>query len=218
MNIFTRIVSNPTFKRFLLLLLLFTLFTIISAFSYATAISDSISNSLFRLHVVSNSPSSEDQHLKYLVRDNILQYINEHSDDFSCKDDILLFANNNIDEIQRIANNTLYSNGSAHSANVQVGNFRFPTKQYGEITLPPGFYDALKVEIGDAVGSNWWCVMFPPLCFVDISSGVVVPDSSRDFMKDNLSEEEYRLISHDSADIRVKFMVVEVFQNIWARI
>ena len=69
-----------------------------------------------------------------------------------------------------------------YSIKINIGNFEFPTKDYGDISLPAGYYDALRVEIGEAKGRNWWCVMFPPLCFVDVSSGVV-PDESKEFMK-----------------------------------
>lgn len=80
--------------------------------------------------------------------------------------------------------------------------------------FPLGFYDALKIEIGEAKGQNWWCVMFPPLCFVDVSSGIV-PDESKSIIKDNLSKEEYSIISEDSGnDINFKFKLIEFLQNI----
>ena len=79
--------------------------------------------------------------------------------------------------------------------------------------MPAGFYDALKVEIGEAKGRNWWCVMFPPLCFVDISSGIV-PEESKADLKNNLSDEEYSLISNDSDyGIKFKFKLLEMFAN-----
>ena len=99
-------------------------------------------------------------------------------------------------------------NGYGYPVNIDIGNFEFPTKTYGDISLPAGYYDALKVEIGNASGQNWWCVMFPPLCFVDVSSGVV-PDESKQIMQDNLSDEEYELISdNDSRDIKFKFSLI----------
>ena len=79
--------------------------------------------------------------------------------------------------------------------------------------MPAGFYDALKVEIGEAKGRNWWCVMFPSLCFVDISSGIV-PEESKEDLKNNLSDEEYSLISNDSDyGIKFKFKLLEMFAN-----
>ena len=91
--------------------------------------------------------------------------------------------------------------------------FAFPTKTYGDISFPSGFYDALKIEIGKAKGQNWWCVMFPPLCFVDVTSGIV-PEESKDTIKENLSQEEYDLLSKNNEAINFKFKIVETFQNI----
>ena len=100
-----------------------------------------------------------------------------------------------------------------YNVNIKIGNFEFPTKQYGDIALPAGFYDALRVEIGQAEGRNWWCVMFPSLCFVDISSGVV-PDYSKEELHNALSEEEYSIISNNSDnEIKFKFKLIEFFAN-----
>ena len=97
---------------------------------------------------------------------------------------------------------------------MQIGDATFPTKTYGDISLPAGNYDALKVKIGKADGQNWWCVMFPPLCFVDVSSGIV-PDSSKEELRENLNEEEYDLISENNdQEINFKFKLVEFFQNL----
>ena len=109
--------------------------------------------------------------------------------------------------------NTIKEEGYDYCVNINIGNFEFPTKDYGDISLPAGYYDALRVEIGEAKGRNWWCVMFPPLCFVDISSGVV-PDESKEFMKNNLSEEEFALVSNQSDnEIQFKFKLLEFFAN-----
>lgn len=84
-----------------------------------------------------------------------------------------------------------------------------------EISLPSGNYDSLNVRIGNAIGQNWWCVMFPPLCFVDVSSGIV-PDSSKEQLKSTLSDEEYLLISKNDAsskDIQIKFKIVELLNS-----
>ncbi len=97
---------------------------------------------------------------------------------------------------------------------LKFGNFSFPTKSYGDISLPSGFYDALRIKIGNASGQNWWCVMFPPLCFVDVSSGIV-PDDSKEAIKKDLSDEEFSLISNneDNSEISFKFKLIEFFQN-----
>ena len=212
-----KFIKNLHLKRFFLLLFLLILFIIVSAFSYVNAISSHIADNLFRLHVIANSNEDFDQNLKYIVRDSIIEYINTLSQNLNSKEEIIASAQNNIKEIQKIAQKTIYENGYNYSANVEIGNFNFPTKKYGDISLPAGFYDALKIEIGEAKGENWWCVMFPPLCFVDTTSGIV-PDSSKEFMKENLSEEEFRLISENSTEMQFKFKVVEVFNTFSANL
>ena len=182
--------------------------------SYVNAVSNNISSSVFRLHVIANSDSVEDQSLKYKVRDKILEYTNTLIDVNSIsKEDIINIANQNIDILKSIAQNTVYENGFNYNVNISIGNFYFPTKYYGDISLPAGYYDALRVEIGNAKGQNWWCVMFPPLCFVDVTSGIV-PDDSKENLQENLPGEEYDLISSDSEEIQFKFKLVEIFENL----
>lgn len=213
MKKYLNFISISNIKRLLLLLLLLFIYTFICAFSYVSAVSTDIQDSVFRLHVIANSDSSEDQNLKYIVRDKVLEYINSISGNESSKEDVINLAKANINEIQKIAENTINENGYNYSVKLNIGNFAFPTKTYGDISFPAGFYDALKIEIGEAKGQNWWCVMFPPLCFVDVTSGVV-PEESKEVIKENLSEEEYELLSENSNDINFKFKIVEMFQNI----
>lgn len=203
---------NSKIKRFILLTLLLILYILVSAISYTNAVCSDIQESVFRLHVIANSDSSEDQNLKYIVRDSVIEYINEISNNASSKDEVILIAQEHLSEIENIALQTIKDNGYNYPVKVSIGNFAFPSKKYGDITLPPGYYDALKIEIGEATGQNWWCVMFPPLCFVDVTSGVV-PDESKEVMKNNLSEEEYDLISGNGTDVEIKFKIVEVLQN-----
>lgn len=210
-----KIIQSSIFKRFLILLILLFVYTIICAFSYVNAVSSNIESSVFRLHVIANSNSKEDQDLKYIVRDNILKYINDISKTATSKEEVINIAQNKINTIKEIAQKTVYENGYNYEVNVKIGNFAFPTKHYGDISFPAGFYDALRVEIGSASGQNWWCVMFPPLCFVDVSSGVV-PEESKEFLQESLSSEEYSLLSENenSNDMNFKFKIVELFQNI----
>ena len=212
MKIITKILSNSKIKRFCLLILLLILYIFISAISYTNAVCSDISQNVFRLHIIANSDSEQDQNLKYIVRDKVLSYISKISKGASTKEEVVKIVQSNLNEIQSIAIKTIQENGFNYSVTVEVGNFSFRIKKYGDITLPPGYYDALRIKIGDAAGHNWWCVMFPPLCFVDVTSGIV-PDESKEVMKSNLSDEEYSLISEQSADVKVKFKIVEVLQN-----
>ena len=200
----------PIFTIILSLLI----FILVSAFSYVNAIFDNISDSVFRLHVIANSDSEEDQNLKYLVRDAVLDYMNSITSETRNKQEAIQIAQSHKDEFNRIAKDVIVKNGYDYDVKIEIGNFFFPTKQYGDISLPAGNYDALKIEIGVAKGQNWWCVMFPPLCFVDVSSGVV-PEESKEIMNENLSSEEYVLVSNkEDINIKVKFKLIEFFKSL----
>ncbi len=200
-------------KMVIILTFLLFLYSSICAISYAQNISSDIANSVFRLHVIANSDSKEDQDLKYIVRDNLLSYMNSICKDCKSKQEAISIVEENKNKFEEIATNTIKENGYSYSVKINIGNFEFPTKNYGDISLPAGYYDALRVEIGEAKGQNWWCVMFPPLCFVDISSGIV-PDESKDVMKDNLTEEEFALVSDSSNHkVQFKFKLLEFFTN-----
>lgn len=201
-------------KRFLVLIILFSIYVFICAFLYVNAVSANISSSVFRLHVIANSDSAEDQNLKYLVRDALIDYMNSVSKNSNSKDEAISIAYQHKSDFYKIAKKIINDNGYDYNVNISIGNFTFPTKNYGDISLPAGYYDALKVEIGNASGQNWWCVMFPPLCFVDISTGIV-PEDSKETIKDSLHTEEYNLINNaQTADVKFKFKLLEFFQNI----
>lgn len=204
--------TTHKFTKMLLLLLLLFLYTFLSFISYANTIVSDLSDNIFRLHVIANSNSDEDQNLKYLVRDELLNYMASISKDAHTKEEAMKIANNNIDNFRNIAQNVIQKNGYDYDVCVEIGNFDFPTKYYGDISLPAGYYDALRIKIGNATGNNWWCVMFPSLCFVDVSNGSV-PDSSKQNLQDNLLPEEYNLIASDNTNFKIKFKLIELFEN-----
>ena len=194
MNKLFSLKHNLKFKHILIIFILFSFYIFISAYSYADTVSAGISQSVFRLHVIANSDSKEDQALKYKVRDELISYMNSLSDGITNKEEVIKLAKLHKSDFESVAKKVIQDNGFDYNVTVEIGNFDFPTKVYGDISLPSGYYDALKVEIGNAAGRNWWCVMFPPLCFVDVTSGIV-PDESKEIMKEELTDEEYKLIS-----------------------
>ncbi len=201
------------FRKFLILIILFFCYTFICAFSYASSVSEDIADSVFRLHIVANSDSEADQNLKLLVRDNILNYMKEIASDVSSKEEAICIINSHLEDFKNIAINTITNAGYNYDVKLAVGEFDFPTKEYGDISLPAGIYDALKIEIGEAKGHNWWCVMFPTLCFVDVSSGSLDNDS-KEILESNLTEEEFALVSEDNFGVNLKFKIVEFFEDI----
>lgn len=208
-----KLIKNPKFKMSFILTILIFLYTTICAISYAETISTDLANSVFRLHVIANSNSDEDQALKYKVRDCLLEYMNNLCVNCSTKEQAIKIASEHKEEFKQVAIKKIREQGYSYDVNIEIGNFKFPTKQYGDISLPAGYYDALKVKIGEAKGRNWWCVMFPSLCFVDISSGVV-PDESKEELQNALSDEEYSLISENNDNnINFKFKLLELLSN-----
>lgn len=198
-------------KNTILLIFLLFLYIFISAQHYVLAISDDISQAVFRLHVIANSNSDEDQQLKLKVRDNLLEYMNSICLGCSTKEEAIAIAQNHKEDFQNIAEKTIQDNGYNYSVKININNFYFPTKNYGDISLPAGFYDALRVEIGEAKGQNWWCVMFPSLCFIDVTSGVV-DDESKEALEKNLGEESYDIISeNEHSEFKFKFKLIEFF-------
>ena len=203
--------KNQKIRNLILLAFLLFLYVFVSAQSYVTAVSSNLSEAVFRLHVIANSDSEEDQSLKLKVRDALLQYMNNICSNCTTKEEAISIAVEHKDDFQKIAEQTITDNGYNYSVKININNFYFPTKNYGDISLPAGMYDALRVEIGQAKGQNWRCVMFPSLCFIDISSGVV-DDEAKENLEENLEEESYTIISDDTkSDVKLKFKIIEFF-------
>ena len=184
--------------------------------SYTENVNRGLADSIIRLHVVANSDSPEDQELKRIVRDRILEYIREEVKDSTSIEQTRTVISEKIPEITSIARETVRNNGYGYDVEADLGIYPFPTKAYGDIILPAGKYQALKVVIGEGRGSNWWCVLFPPLCFVDVTHGTV-PDLAKNDLKEVLTDEEFRIVTsaEDESDIpiKIKFKIVELFQD-----
>lgn len=199
-------------KNSILLIFLLFIYIFISAQGYVSAVSSNLSQAVFRLHVLANSDSDEDQALKLKVRDALLDYMNELCANCSTKEEAITIAEEHKSDFQEIAEKTIADNGYDYSVKININNFYFPTKNYGDISLPAGFYDALRVEIGEAKGQNWWCVMFPSLCFIDVSSGIV-DEEAKENLEENLETESYNIISesNSNSEIKFKFKLIEFF-------
>ena len=112
-----------------------------------------------------------------------------------------------------IADRIIKENGYTYTASASIEKGYFPLKVYGDLSLPPGEYEALRVELGSAAGQNWWCIMFPPLCFVD-STYSVVPESSKDELKYLLTDDEYNAVfSKNNTKIKVKFKLLSMLKD-----
>lgn len=172
---------SDTRKRILVLILLLLISlvaTVLSAFylRQETKTEAPRPGELIRLHVVANSDSASDQDLKRKVRDEIVRSV---APEFLATDKIASarnIARDNLERIQEIANHEIRADGKDYSVHVELACFPFPTKHYGPFILPAGDYEAVRVVIGEGGGANWWCVLFPPLCFVDMTRSAAVLD------------------------------------------
>lgn len=167
-----------------------------------------IAGKIIRFHVLANSDSDEDQALKLKVKENVVKYITpllENSEDINETREILSKIRQ---EIINIAEETIKNEGYEYDVTAKNTYCYFPTKAYGDIVLPPGEYEAFEIEIGEARGKNWWCILYPPLCFVDVTHGVV-PDSSKQMLKNILDEDEYEAVTNVEDNVGYRFKVLE---------
>ncbi len=202
-------------RRFFSLWLVFTLiFSIL--ISYAKVAGNDISNSVLRLHILANSNSKADQALKLAVRDRIIKDTKHIFNLADSPDSATKLAEINLPLIQKIAQDEIEKHGFSSPVKASVTESAFPTKTYDGITLPKGKYQALKIEIGEASGENWWCVMYPPLCYTD---GILSPsDEAKQKLKSTLNQDEYRLVTKSpkgNVPVEIRFKIVELFQNIF---
>ncbi len=186
--------------------------TFLSAFSvWAKSEKEEIAEAVLRLHIVANSNSLEDQKLKIKVRDALIKEFQSISENTENKKEAMEKAIKEKEKIKSIAEEEIIKNGFSYGVTVDIGKSKFPTKIYDNVALPKGYYDAINVKIGDGNGENWWCVMYPPLCFAD-SISMRMNECSISVLKEALSEEEFRIITErEDAKIKIKFKILELF-------
>lgn len=178
-----------------------------------------IASKIIRFHVIANSDSKDDQALKLKVRDKVLEYMQPKLKNSKSIDESRKIIKENDEEIMAIANKVIKENGYDYSVKSTLSNENFPIKTYGNITLPQGKYEAYRIIIGTGKGQNWWCVMFPPVCFVDVTKGQISYKQTEEQMKKVLSPEEYKVVdnqlnkSNNKKDIKVQFKLLEIFEN-----
>lgn len=206
------------YKKSLSFVLIFILF-IVSGVIFLRDVyenRESYRNSLIRFHVIANSDSPEDQQLKLKVRDTIINEMNSKFEKASSLEESKKIILDNLDTIEYIAEEQIKELGKNYNVNVEFGEYNFPTKSYGNFTLPAGEYQAVRVVIGEGKGKNWWCVMFPPLCFIDITHGIT-NSKIKEELKGVLTEEEYNMIvnanNEGEVPLKLKFKVVELLEK-----
>ena len=187
-----------------------------------------IANQVFRFHVLANSDSDEDQRVKLKVRDAVISYMKaEMPEHLNTENNTVLeipdeknmnpgdaggensaqatreWAQMHLQELAEVADHVLAQEGMAYHADAQVTECYFPEKRYGDVTFPQGEYEALRITLGRAAGHNWWCVLYPNLCFLD-ATYAVVSDDGKEELKHVLTDEEYEMITDDK-ELKVKW-------------
>ena len=197
-----------------LLLFLAVFFAAVLFFSQAAA-AGRIKDKVLRLHVIANSDSEEDQALKLKVRDQVLATLKpllENAEDRSSSEAIVRA---HLSEVEAAARETAWQEKPGENVHAELTNTRFPEKTYGDCTFPAGNYDALRITIGEAKGKNWWCVLFPSLCFVDTVHGVV-PEEAKELLKNVLTEEEYEsLFTPGKSEYKVRWKAAEIWESLF---
>ena len=178
-------------------------------------VSTPLAEQVLRLHVLANSDSDEDQALKLKVKSAIVDELSPVLSDTTDKAAACRWVSANLDELQNVAAQVIAAEGYDYPVTVACETVWFPNKTYGDMTFPCGYYDALRVCIGKAEGANWWCVLYPPLCFVDLTCGVV-PDESRDKLQTVLDEDDYNSLFTEDAQGVVKFNIFEWLGNLFS--
>lgn len=158
-----------------------------------------------RLRILANSDSDKDQALKRKVRDEVKEQIDGWVADLTSFEEARKVIQNHIPEIEKTVANTLKREGSKETFQVKFGkNVKFPTKVYGNFIYPAGEYEAVLITIGKGEGANWWCVLFPPMCFLDFSSGTAVRKEEHVVKAESPEEEQVKQLDEEVMDVQEK--------------
>lgn len=183
------------------------------------------SNNLIRFHVIANSDSINDQALKRRIRDMVVQYMTPKFELAQNVDDARDIALNHLTDMEQLAQKEIERWGEGYKAKAVLGRFTFPEKTYGKITLPEGEYEAVRIILGEGAGANWWCVLFPPLCFVTGSKEMPVETLPEEISNDSdtiktmsVQDTVYEQVPAgriQDTEIRVRFKIVELLDKVF---
>ena len=171
-----------------------------------------IAEEILRLHVIANSDTKEDQALKMKVKERIVTYVSALTKDSQGLGAAQQIISLYLEEIKETAQDVIREEGYQYPVTVELADSYFPIKTYGEAVFPEGIYHALKIKIGNAEGKNWWCVLYPNLCFVDSAYGVL-QEEQKEELKSVLTEEEYESIFQvPREEIKISFKLFSMWE------
>ncbi|UTI42982.1 stage II sporulation protein R [Niallia sp. RD1] len=230
--------NKPMATIYLFVLILSTIMSLYIPKNEVTANSEVIiPNDAIRLRILANSDKEEDQALKRKVRDAVNEQITNWVSELTSKEAAKDLLKEKLPEIQEIAERVVEEEKANQAVNVTFDKVDFPTKLYGEFLYPAGQYDAILITLGEGEGANWWCVLFPPLCFLDFSNGVAVSDGFEEEKKEEKAEKKEEETTKEKAvkeerkaeekqdpvfvegekeeEVEVKFFLVELWEKIF---
>ena len=194
--------KRALFYGMLLLLLVFTVDSAKKAYE-GRRMQEDIAEKILRFHVRANSDGEADQALKLKVRDAVGKEMGELLQDAKTAEESSRIAREHFPEIIHIAKEVIRQEGYDYPVEVKLSSVEFPVKTYGSYTFPAGTYQALEVIIGAGMGHNWWCVMYPNMCFQG-SMYEVIDEKAETSLQEVLTQEEYDSIIEDS-DYKIQF-------------
>ena len=164
-----------------------------------------ISDKVLRFHVLANSDSEADQNLKLAVRDAVGSFMQEKLTAVENLEECEMVVRQSLGEIEEAAAETIAENGYDYDVTAELEHTSFPVKNYGSYTFPAGDYEALRIVIGEGNGHNWWCVMYPNMCFSD-STYEVVDKEAGEKLREVLTTEEYeKVLAEGDYQVRMKY-------------
>ncbi|MBP3395983.1 MAG: stage II sporulation protein R [Clostridia bacterium] len=171
-------------------------------------------DNVIRLHVLANSDSEEDQALKLLVRDAVVEKTKTIFKNVDNRKQAEAILRQNLPVIEQTARDALRAAGAENTLTVELGQESYPTREYERLAFPAGEYLSLRVMIGEAEGKNWWCVLFPPLCR---SAATSREEAEMAFLAAGLTGEQYRIItdSDENTKYKLRFKLLEVAESIF---
>ena len=205
-------------KVFFILINIILIFNLVGSTDYGQVIKsneelkyEDIVDKIIRFHVLANSDTEEDQKLKLKVRDEVINYISPKLKDSKSLNESRKIIMENKEKMEQISKKVIKDNGYDYEVTSMISRENFPDKIYGDLIFPQGEYEAYRILIGKAKGQNWWCVMFPPLCFVDETKNIVDSSEIKESIENEVDEDKKKI---NKNKITFKFRLFEIlFKN-----
>ena len=193
-------------RRFELSIVSAFILCLLLSFATFSANADKIEKSVLRLHILANSDSTYDQNLKLKVRDEVLKYSENILKNVSGKAQAKNIISEHKNELLSVAENVIKKEGNGESVALELTKCYFERRDYEDFSLPPGYYDAVRIKIGKAKGHNWWCVIFPKVC-VGAAADIT----------DNMTDGERDIVKNPD-DYKIEFKITELIDSIKSRL